>query len=123
MADLGSTFTGWSGDVLTTTNPITVTMDGAKAITATFALNQYTLTLSAAPAVGGTVTGGGSVTHGQMVTATATAEAGYTFLHWAEGEDVISTATSYSFTLTADRVLIAHFAADTLKVYLPLVVR
>ncbi|MBK8430869.1 MAG: FG-GAP repeat protein [Chloroflexi bacterium] len=51
-ADLGSTFTGWSGDVVTTTNPITLTMDGAKAITATFALNQYTLTLSAAPAKG-----------------------------------------------------------------------
>lgn len=38
-ADLGSTFTGWSGDVVSTANPITVTMDSAKAITATFALN------------------------------------------------------------------------------------
>jgi hypothetical protein len=37
-ADLGSTFTGWSGDVVSTDNPITVTMDNAKAITATFAL-------------------------------------------------------------------------------------
>ncbi|MBK8430873.1 MAG: hypothetical protein IPL28_06075 [Chloroflexi bacterium] len=63
------------------------------------------------------------MTHGQMVTATATAEAGYTFLHWAEGGDVISTAASYSFPATADRVLIAHFAADAPKIYLPLVVR
>ena len=38
-ADLGATFTGWSGDVVSTDNPITVTMDSAKAITATFALN------------------------------------------------------------------------------------
>ena len=38
-ADLGSTFTGWSGDVVSTDNPIMVTMDSAKAITATFALN------------------------------------------------------------------------------------
>ena len=122
-ADLGSTFTGWSGDVLTTTNPITVTMDGAKAITATFALNQYTITLSAEPTAGGTVTGGGSVTHGQMVTATATAETGYTFLHWAEGGDVVSTAANYSFTATAERALVAHFAADAPKIYLPLIVR
>ena len=122
-ADLGSTFTGWSGDVLTTTNPITITMDSAKAITATFALNQYTITLSAEPTAGGTVAGGGLVSHGQMVTATATAETGYTFLHWAEGEDVVSTTANYSFTATADRALVAHFAADAPKIYLPLIVR
>ena len=37
-ADTGSTFTGWSGDVVSTDNPIMVTMDSAKTITATFAL-------------------------------------------------------------------------------------
>ena len=58
-----------------------------------------------------------------VITLTATAEAGYTFLHWAEGEDVVSTAASYSFTATAERTLTAHFAADAPKIYLPLVVR
>jgi hypothetical protein len=58
-----------------------------------------------------------------MVTATATAETGYTFLHWAEGDDVLSTAASYSFPATADRALTAHFAADASKIYLPLVMR
>jgi uncharacterized repeat protein (TIGR02543 family) len=37
VADSGSTFTGWSGDRTSTTNPLTVTMDSAKTITATFA--------------------------------------------------------------------------------------
>ncbi len=36
-----STFSSWSGDVMTTTNPITVTMTGNKTVTATFALKQY----------------------------------------------------------------------------------
>ena len=111
-AEMSSTFTGWSGAILTTTNPITLTMDSAKAITATFALNQYTITLSAEPAEGGTVAGGGSVAHGQEVTVTATAETDYTFLHWTEGGDVVSTEASYSFTAAADRALVAHFMAN-----------
>jgi hypothetical protein len=121
-AETGSTFAGWSGDVVTATNPITLTIDGDKAITATFDLNQYLITLSAEPTEGGTVAGGGNVVHGQMVTVTATAEIGYTFLHWAEGGDVVSTEANYSFTATAERVLVAHFAADP-KIYLPLIVR
>ncbi len=72
--DTGSTFTGWSGDAGGSANPLTVTMDRAKNITATFTQNQYTLEV--------TVVGGGSVSkqpnqaqypHGDDVTLTATA--------------------------------------------------
>ncbi len=45
-ADLGSTFVDWSGDVVSTTNPVTVTMDSDKFITATFTLNQYELNVA-----------------------------------------------------------------------------
>lgn len=38
VASANSTFTGWSGEVTSTVNPLTVTIDGAKAITATFGL-------------------------------------------------------------------------------------
>ena len=46
-------FAGWSGDVAGSTNPVSVTMDGAKSVTATFTQDQYTLTV--------TVVGSGSV--------------------------------------------------------------
>jgi YVTN family beta-propeller protein/predicted outer membrane repeat protein len=40
-----STFAGWSGDIVTTSNPITVTMTSNKTVTAMFALKQYTIYL------------------------------------------------------------------------------
>jgi uncharacterized repeat protein (TIGR02543 family) len=67
----GYTFTGWSGDVTGTANPQTITMDGNKAVTATFAATPtYTLTPTAG-AGGGitpntvqTVLQGGSMSFG-----------------------------------------------------------
>jgi CSLREA domain-containing protein len=40
-ADADSLFAGWSGDVTGLTNPITLTMDSNKTVTATFSLNIY----------------------------------------------------------------------------------
>jgi len=51
----GWSFSGWSGDVVSSVNPVQVTMDGPKSVTATFTQDQYTLTVN----VGG---GGCSVT-------------------------------------------------------------
>jgi hypothetical protein len=41
-ANPGSTFAGWSGAAVSTTNPLVLTMDAAKAVTATFVSNQVT---------------------------------------------------------------------------------
>src|SRR5207247_10169199 len=46
-------FVSWSGDASGTANPLSVTMDADKSITATFAINTYTLSVS--------VVGGGRV--------------------------------------------------------------
>jgi hypothetical protein len=43
VADPGSSFTSWSGDVTGTANPIQITMDGDKTVSATFTLTQYIL--------------------------------------------------------------------------------
>ncbi len=53
---LGSTFTGWSGDCTNSNGTCQITIDEAKFVTATFTLNQYTLTISTDG------TGSGSVT-------------------------------------------------------------
>ena len=84
MPDPGYHFTGWSGDLSGTNNPENITMDSDKTVTATFALNTYTLDV--------TVVGSGSVTrdpdqptydHGSSVQLTATPALGWTFVGWA----------------------------------------
>src|SRR3989442_3205736 len=59
-------------------------MDMAKSVTATFTLKQYGLTVTAAPAVGGTITPpGGTYDHGTVVTLTANPATGYQFSGWS----------------------------------------
>ncbi|MCU0294004.1 MAG: choice-of-anchor J domain-containing protein, partial [Thermoanaerobaculaceae bacterium] len=54
-AATGSTFTGWSG-ACTGTDPCQVTMDQARAVTATFTLERHTLTVDRTGTGSGTVT-------------------------------------------------------------------
>jgi uncharacterized repeat protein (TIGR01451 family) len=81
----GSTFTGWSG-ACTGSGACTVTMNGAKSVTATFSLNSYALTTATAGTGSGTVTlspAGGAYSHGTVVTVTNTPAAGSTFTGWS----------------------------------------
>src|SRR3989442_3386222 len=78
----GYQFSGWSG-CSGSGNTCSVTMDMAKSVTATFTLKQYGLTVTAAPAVGGTITPpGGTYDHGTVVTLTANPATGYQFSGW-----------------------------------------
>ncbi len=47
-ADLGWTFSAWSGNLTGSVNPDNITMDGDKTVTATFTQDQYTLTVNIA---------------------------------------------------------------------------
>jgi uncharacterized membrane protein len=112
VADTGWSFADWSGDVITTTNPVTFTMDADKTITATFTLNNYSITVSASPPEGGSVAGGGQYDHGQMVVITATTSSGYSFINWTEDGTAVSFNTIYSFLAADDRILEANFSVD-----------
>ena len=74
--------------------------------------NTYNINVSANPTNGGTVTGGGTYQQGANCTVTATANTGYTFQRWTENGSVVSTNASYSFTVTSNRNLVAHFQAQ-----------
>jgi len=113
----GATFVGWSGSATGTTNPLTITMDGNKTITATFSGGggggtTYTLTVTVSPTGGGTVTKNPnktSYTSGERVTLTATPASGYAFVNWTEGTNVLGTDATLSITMTSNRTITANF--------------
>lgn len=59
IPDIGWHFAGWSGDVSSLTNPITVIIDSEKTITATFEINVYTITSFSGP--GGSINPSGEI--------------------------------------------------------------
>src|SRR5206468_10280144 len=72
---------------------------------------SYTITTRSSPAAGGTTSGGGTKTSGSTATVVATAYAGYSFVNWTENGVAVSTSASYSFTVVANRNLVANFVA------------
>ncbi len=117
-ANTGYTFTNWTenGSVVSTSANYTFTVDGNRSLVANFTENTYTVTVSANPSNGGTATGGGTVTHGQSCTVSATANTGYSFTNWTENGNVVSTSASYTFTVDGNRILVANFTENTYTV-------
>jgi hypothetical protein len=74
---------------------------------------EYTVSTSSNPVAGGSVTGAGSYASGASVTVTASANSGYTFVDWTENGNPVSTNSSYSFNISANRVLVANFDFTT----------
>ena len=93
--------------------------EGEKTVTATFTVTiiepvvtTYTISVSADPAEGGTVSGGGTYDENASVTVTATANDNYTFVKWTEGSEQVNTDASYTFTATGNRTLVAVFKPE-----------
>ena len=116
-ANTGFTFTNWTenGNVVSTQANYTFTVTGNRTLVANFQAQQqsYTITVSANPANGGTVTGGGTYQQGQSCTVSATPATGYTFVRWTENGNQVSTNANYTFTVTGNRTLVAQFQQQT----------
>ena len=113
-AATGYTFLRWAenGNQVSTNANYTFTVSGNRTLVAQFQAQGYTISVSASPANGGTVSGGGTYNYGQSCTVTATASSGYTFTNWTENGNQVSNNPSYTFTVNSSRTLVAHFAAQ-----------
>jgi hypothetical protein len=123
IAHPGSAFTGWSGDAAGMTNPITLTMDMDKVVTATFALlESHALTIGYAGSGSGLVSldpPGGLYEDGTVVTLTAVPNPGAVFAGWSG--DAGGTANPITLTMDGDKAVTATFI--TYRVYVPIVAK
>lgn len=119
VPNTGYHFTEWTGDLTSSSNPTTVTMDGDKTVTANFTVCQRTLTVSAGS--GGAVTtpgqGAFQYDHGTALTVMAASAADHHFVSWTgtavdAGKVASPSSATTTVTIDADYTLQAHFAVD-----------
>ena len=110
VTNSGFVFVNWTenGTQVSTDANYTFTVSNSRNLIANFQ-RYYTISVTAAPETGGNVSGGGSYNQNQICTVCATAKTGYTFQKWTYNGTEISTSNNYSFTVTGNRTLVAHF--------------
>lgn len=80
-------------------------------VTFTTLPQPWTVTATAEPAEGGTVSGANTYNEGTECTLTATPNEGYAFVNWTEGGEEVSTEADYTFEVTGAHDLVANFEA------------
>ncbi|MCX6097337.1 MAG: stalk domain-containing protein [Caldiserica bacterium] len=104
----GYTFTGWTGDLDSTANPVAVTMEADKTITAVYSVDSYTLTVN--------VSGSGSVatfpdqvtfSRSSVVQLTATPADGWEFTGWTG--DLTTVMNPITLIVGGAHVVVAQF--------------
>ena len=105
----------------TSSNDLTITTDIAGDYTFTFnssdkkltvaypALPKHQVTVTVNPAESGTIEGTGDYEQGSEATLVATPAAGYKFVNWTKGEEVVSTTATYTVSVTEPVELVANF--------------
>jgi uncharacterized repeat protein (TIGR02543 family) len=104
----GYTFTGWSGDCTGTGSCSISNATSNKTVTANYSLSTYTVTGSASPSAGGTVScASATVNSGGGTTCSVTVNAGYRFTNWSG--DCTGTGTCALTNITANKSVTANF--------------
>ena len=119
-ANNGYNFVNWTenGNAVSTNASYSFTVTGNRMLVANFQAQSFTITATADPVNGGTVTGGGTFTHGQNCTLTATPATGYDFVNWTKNGQQVSTNATYTFAVTESATYVAHFQLQSFTISL-----
>ncbi len=113
-AGTGYAFSSWSGGASGSSNPVQVTMDADKSVTANFSLLRFSLTQAVSPEGSGSIDpspppeGDGKYVYGTIVTLTANPGPGNTFESWSG--DASGSANPTTVVMDADKSIVANFA-------------
>ena len=108
-------FINWTenGVEVSTNAEYEFTVSADRDLVANFVLETFQITAEANPTEGGTITGADTYSYGAEATLTATPAEGYRFVNWTENDVEVSTSATYSFTVEADRDLVANFVQNS----------
>jgi len=106
----GYHFTGWTGGASGSADPLTVTVTSNMAITANFAVNQYTVTVSSTAGGSTNQNGSHTVNHGATLLINPTPNATYHFTGWTGSAS--GSADPLALTVTSNMVITANFAIN-----------
>ena len=110
-ANSGYCFVKWSDEV--TDNPRTVIITQDSTFTAIFEANSFAITTAVNDDAMGSVTEGGEYTYSTEITLTATANSGYRFAQWTDG----NTDNPRIVTVTENKTYTAEFEVEVFGVY------
>jgi hypothetical protein len=106
-------FLDWTenGTVIGTNSTLVLTnVTSNRNLVANFLLKNFTITATASPVDGGTVSGAGSLGYGSTATLSAAPNSGYIFQNWTEGGNIIGTdPTLVILNVTANHTVVANF--------------
>ena len=107
----GFAFVNWTenGLVVSVDPSYTFGVGGDHTLTANFETQTFDVKVTIDPEEAGTIIGGGIYSYGEEVTLTIERNEDWAFQNWTENGEVVSEEMTYTFVITSDRDLVAHF--------------
>jgi len=107
----GFAFVNWTenGLVVSVDPSYTFGVGGDHTLTANFETQTFDVKVTIDPEEAGTIIGGGIYSYGEEVTLIIDRNEDWAFQNWTENGEVVSEEMTYTFVITSDRDLVAHF--------------
>ena len=113
-------FTNWTGGLISSTNPDSVTIHGNTSVTANY-VQEYTLTITSAHGTVAKSPDKATYHEGDVVQLTATPNTDWSFANWTGG--LTSSTNPDSVSIHGNTSVTANYIQNTYWIFLPLVIR